>query len=79
MSGSGRPAVATTDRRLVAIAGERAAWFDRSADHWEHVMPLGVRTDEQRRLVAAGYRVRVSVPWGPVAPAAVLRQLGGRS
>jgi proline dehydrogenase len=79
MSGPGRPAVATTDRRLIAIAGERAAWFDRSADSWEHVMPLGARTDEQRRLVAAGYRVRVSVPWGPAAPATALRQLGGRS
>jgi proline dehydrogenase len=79
MVGSGRPAVATTDRRLIAIAGERAAWYDRSADSWEHVMPLGVRTDEQRRLVAAGYRVRVTVPWGPAAPAAVLRQLVGRS
>ena len=42
-------------------------------------MPLGVRTDEQRRLVAAGYRVRATVPWGPAAPAAVLRQLAGRS
>jgi proline dehydrogenase len=78
MSGSGRPAIATTDRRLVAIAGERAAWNDRSADSWEHVMPLGVRTDEQRRLVAAGYRVRVTVPWGPDAPAAVLRRMAGR-
>ena len=79
MWGSGRPAVAATDRRLLAIAGERAAWYDRSADSWEHVMPLGVRTDEQQRLVAAGYRVRVTVPWGPAAPAAVLRQLAGRS
>jgi proline dehydrogenase len=79
MGGSGRPAVATTDRRLIAIAGERAAWYDRSADSWEHVMPLGVRTDEQRRLVSAGYRVRVTVPWGPAAPAVVLQQLVGRA
>jgi proline dehydrogenase len=78
MSGSGRPAIATTDRRLVAIAGERAAWNDRSVDSWEHVMPLGIRTEEQRRLTAAGYRVRVSVPWGPGAPAAVLRRMAGR-
>jgi proline dehydrogenase len=78
MSGPGRPAIATTDRRLLAIAGERAAWNDRSADSWEHVMPLGVRTDDQRRLTAAGYRVRVTVPWGPGAPAVVLRQLAGR-
>lgn len=78
MCGPGRPAVAATDRRLLAIAGERAAWYDRSADSWEHVMPLGVRTDEQQRLVAAGHRVRVTVPWGPAAPAAVLRRLAGR-
>jgi hypothetical protein len=25
------------------------------------VMPYGVRTDQQRRLVAAGYAVRVSI------------------
>jgi proline dehydrogenase len=78
MSGSGRPAIATADRRLVAIAGERAAWNDRTPDSWEHVMPLGVRVDEQRRLTAAGYRVRVNVPWGPGAPAAVLRRMAGR-
>jgi proline dehydrogenase len=78
MGGPGRPAVAATDRRLLAIAGERAAWYDRSADSWEHVMPLGVRTDEQQRLVAAGYRVRVTVTWGPAAPTAVLRRLAGR-
>jgi proline dehydrogenase len=79
MSRNGRPAVAATDARLVAIAGERAAWYDRPPDSWEHVMPYGVRTDEQRRLLAAGYRVRVAVPWGPAAVAAPLRRLAGRS
>lgn len=79
MSRNGRPAVAATDPRLVAIAGERAAWYDRPPDSWEHVMPYGVRTDEQRRLLAAGYRVRVTVPWGPAAVAAPLRRLVGRS
>jgi proline dehydrogenase len=78
MSRDGRPAVAATDPRLVAIAGERAAWFDRPSDSWEHVMPYGVRTDDQRRLLAAGYRVRVAVPWGPAAGAAALRRLAGR-
>jgi proline dehydrogenase len=79
MAGAGRPGVATTDPRLIAIAGERAAWNQRSADSWEHVMPCGIRTDEQRRLVAAGYRVRVTVPSGTGALAAVARRLGGRS
>lgn len=78
MSRDGRPAVAATDPRLVAIAGERAAWYDRPPDSWEHVMPYGVRIDEQRRLHAAGYRVRGTVPWGPASPAAPLRRLVGR-
>jgi proline dehydrogenase len=79
MSRDGPPALAATDPRLVAIAGERAAWYDRPPDSWEHVMPYGVRTDEQRRLLAAGYRVRTAVPWGPAAAAAPLRRLAGRS
>lgn len=61
MAGDGQPAIATIDPRLVAIAGERAAWNDRTPDSWEHVMPYGVRLHDQRRLVAAGYRVRVAV------------------
>ena len=64
MAGGGQPALATTDPRLVAIAGERAAWNDRTPDSWEHVMPYGVRLHDQRRLLAAGYRVRVAVRTG---------------
>jgi proline dehydrogenase len=78
MSGDGTPAVAATDPRLVAITGERAAWNDRPPESWEHVMPYGVHTAEQQRLTAAGYRVRVAVPWGPAAAAAPLRRLAGR-
>ncbi len=62
MAAGGRPAVETADLRLVAIAGERAAWNGRSPDSWEHVLPHGVRTREQRRLVAAGLTVRVALP-----------------
>ena len=53
MAGDGRPAVAATDPRLIAIAGERAAWNDRPPESWEHVMPYGVR---DRRAAAAGRR-----------------------
>ncbi len=67
MAGGGQPAVATTDPRLVAIAGERAAWNERTPDSWEHVMPHGVRLHDQRRLLAAGYRVRVAVRAGRVS------------
>jgi proline dehydrogenase len=64
MAGRGRPAVAADVPRLVAIAGERAAWNDRTTDSWEYVMSYGVRTEQQQRLLAAGYTVRVTVPSG---------------
>ena len=79
MAGDGHPEIAASDRRLIAIAGERAAWNGRSPDSWEHVMPYGVLTDEQHRLVAGGYTVRVAVPSGAGAAALVARRLGGRA
>jgi proline dehydrogenase len=78
MAGPGRPGVATTDPRLLAIAGERAAWNERPHDSWEYVMPWRVRTDEQQRLVAAGATVRTAVLSGAGAPAVALRRLVGR-
>jgi proline dehydrogenase len=79
LAGTGHTGVATTDRRLIAIAGERAAWYGRPPGSWEHVMPYGVRTDEQRRLAAAGREVRVTVTSGTGALVAVARHLGGRA
>jgi len=79
MAGDGHPEIAATDKRLIAITGERAAWNGRTPDSWEHVMPYGVLTDEQHRLVAGGYVVRVAVPSGSGAAAAVVRTLGGRA
>jgi proline dehydrogenase len=79
MAGDGHPEIATSDRRLIAIAGERAAWNGRTPDSWEHVMPYGVLTDEQHRLVAGGYPVRVAVPSGAGAAALVARRFGGRA
>ena len=79
MAAGGHPEIATADLRLIAIAGERAAWNGRTPDSWEHVMPYGVRTAEQRRMAAAGLTVRVAVPWGSGAPVAVVRSLVGRA
>lgn len=79
MAGDGHPEIAASDRRLIAIAGERAAWFGRTPDSWEHVMPYGVLTDDQHRLVAGGYTVRVAVPSGAGAATLVARRLGGRA
>jgi proline dehydrogenase len=78
MAGPGRPAVAAADPRLIAIAGERAAWYGRAPESWEYVMPYGVLTDEQHRLVAGGHAVRVAVPSGPGAVSALARRIGGR-
>jgi len=79
MAGDGHPEIAAADRRLIAIAGERAAWNGRTPDSWEHVMPFSVLTDEQHRLVAGGWTVRVAVPSGRGAAAVVARRLGGRA
>jgi proline dehydrogenase len=78
MAGAGEPAVATSDPRLIAITGERAAWHGRSSESWEHVMPWGIRTAEQQRLAAAGSTVRVAVPSGRGAVVALAGHVGGR-
>lgn len=78
MAGGGRPEIATADLRLVAITGERAAWNGRSHESWEQVMPYGVRTAEQHRLVASGHVLRVAVPSGRGAAALLARTLLGR-
>jgi proline dehydrogenase len=78
MAGDGRPEIEASDPRLIAIAGERAAWNGRTPDSWEHVMPYGVLIDEQRRLVAGGHTVRVAVPSGAGAVSVLARRLGGR-
>ncbi|MGY1801944.1 hypothetical protein ACI78T_01530 [Blastococcus sp. SYSU D00922] len=65
MAADGHLGVAVSDPRLVAIAGERAAWNGRPSDSWELVMPYGVLLPEQRRLVAAGSAVRVGLAVAP--------------
>jgi proline dehydrogenase len=65
MAGEGHAGIAVSDPRLIAIAGERAAWNGRASDSWELVMPYGELVPERRRLVAAGSVVRVSVGGRP--------------
>jgi proline dehydrogenase len=77
MPAGGSLAVAAADPRLVAVVGERAAWYDRPPGSWEHVMPFGVRIGDQQRLVAAGVTVRVAVLSGPGAAALLVKRLAG--
>jgi proline dehydrogenase len=78
MSGAGYPMVASHDPRLVAIAEDRAKWFDHSADEFEFQMLYGVRPEEQLRLVQAGYTVRVYVPYGTQWYGYLMRRLAER-
>jgi proline dehydrogenase len=78
MSGEGYPMVATHDPRLIAIAEDRARWFDRGADHYEFQMLYGVRPEEQARLAGDGHTVRVYVPYGHQWYGYLMRRLAER-
>lgn len=74
MAGSGYPMIGTHDPRLI----ERALGYGRAADAFELQMLYGVRVDEQRRLTAAGHRMRVYVPYGADWYAYFARRLAER-
>jgi proline dehydrogenase len=78
MSGDGHPMVATHDPRLIAIAEDRARWFDRSKDEYEFQMLYGVRPEEQARLAGEGHAVRVYVPYGDQWYGYLMRRLAER-
>ena len=78
MSGEGYPMIATHDPRLIAIAEDRARWFDRAADEYEFQMLYGIRPEEQARLAAVGNTVRVYVPFGDQWYGYLMRRLAER-
>jgi proline dehydrogenase len=78
MSGDGYPMIATHDPRLVAIAEDRAKWFDRGPESFEFQMLYGVRPAEQTRLADAGYTMRVYVPYGTQWYGYLMRRLAER-
>jgi proline dehydrogenase len=78
MAGDGYPMVATHDPRLIAIAEDRARWFDRSADEYEFQLLYGVRPEEQARLAAGGAVVRVYLPYGAQWYGYVMRRIAAR-
>ncbi|PZM96760.1 MAG: proline dehydrogenase [Actinobacteria bacterium] len=65
LAGEGYPMFATHDPRLIAIAVDRARWYDRGSDEFEFQMVYGVRPEEQLRLAGEGHTVRVYLPYGP--------------
>jgi proline dehydrogenase len=78
MAGPGYPMVGSHDPSMVTRAHELAAQHSRAADSWEVQMLYGIRPDEQRRLAAAGTRVRAYVPYGVDWYAYFVRRLAER-
>ncbi|WP_026932009.1 proline dehydrogenase family protein [Glycomyces tenuis] len=78
MAGDGYPMLATHDPRLVEIAIDRSRWFDREPDSFEFQMLFGIRTAEQLRLAAEGYRMRVYVPYGDQWYGYLMRRMAER-
>ncbi len=78
MSGPGYPMVATHDPRLIAIAEDRAKWFDRDPGSFEFQLLYGVRPEEQVRLAGEGYPVRVYLPYGTDWYGYLMRRLAER-
>jgi proline dehydrogenase len=72
------PAIATHDERLINRALEIARSEDISPDRFDFEMLFGVRRDLQLRLVSAGYRVRVYLPYGEEWYPYLVRRLAER-
>jgi len=78
LAGPGYPMIATHDPRLIAIAGDRVAFYQRPQGTYEYQMLYGVRPDEQIRLVTAGEKVRIYTPFGDEWYGYLMRRLAER-
>jgi proline dehydrogenase len=78
MAGPGYPMVASHDPRLIAIAAALARRNGRAKGTYEYQMLYGIRPDEQRRLAAAGEKMRVYVPYGDEWYGYLMRRLAER-
>jgi len=58
------PAIATHDMDLVRATVEHTQRYRIASERFEFQMLYGVRRDQQQRLVADGFRMRVYVPYG---------------
>jgi proline dehydrogenase len=78
LAGDGYPMFATHDARLISIAEALTRRFGRPEGSYEYQMLFGVRRDEQRRLLDAGERVRVYVPYGTEWYGYLIRRMAER-
>ena len=75
LEGNGYPMLATHDPRLIQIGQALAIRAGREKDSMEFQMLLGVRPEEQLRLVEMGYKVRVYIPFGAEWYAYLMRRM----
>ena len=78
LAGQGYPMIATHDPRLIEIASSLASRYVREQGSYEFQMLFGIRPEEQRRLVKAGERVRVYIPYGDEWYGYLMRRLAER-
>ncbi|OFW14239.1 MAG: hypothetical protein A3H29_16245 [Acidobacteria bacterium RIFCSPLOWO2_02_FULL_67_21] len=72
------PAIATHDEAVIAQVRAHASTRGIPSDRYEFQMLYGIRRDLQAGLVAAGYRMRVYVPFGREWFPYFMRRLGER-
>jgi proline dehydrogenase len=72
------PALATHDEKIVAEALTKVKKRGITPDCFEFQMLYGIRGDLQRRIVAAGYRLRLYVPYGDAWYPYFMRRLAER-
>jgi proline dehydrogenase len=72
------PAIATHDDAMIELTRQAAEDRGVTPDRFEFQMLYGVRRDLQARLVAAGYTVRVYIPFGRQWFPYFMRRLGER-
>ncbi len=78
MAGSGYPMVASHDPEIIAAVPALARDAGRAASDFEYQMLYGIRDGEQLRLVGAGNRLRVYVPFGTQWYGYFMRRLAER-
>jgi proline dehydrogenase len=72
------PAIATHDERIIVEALRYTKQRGIAADRFEFQMLYGIRRDLQRKLVGAGYRLRLYVPYGTAWYPYFMRRLAER-
>ncbi|MFL6171396.1 MAG: proline dehydrogenase family protein, partial [Marmoricola sp.] len=78
MAGQGYPMIASHDPRMVDIAGALATRNNHPQGSYEFQMLYGIRSEEQKRLAAAGERMRVYIPYGTEWYGYLMRRLAER-